>query len=116
MVGKESVGVRQLQLFGAPFENSPNLVRLAQHGVLFHYVYAAEAISSSAMAGLFCSLYPYHDWMSVTRLAPDLAVTGLGEPLLRSGYRTALMCPVPLAYDKDDIFLRRHGFREVIDP
>ena len=115
MVVMESVGVRQLQLCGAPFANSPNLVRLAQHGVLFDHVYAAEATSSSAMAGLFCSLYPYHDWMSVTRLAPDLGVTGLGEPLMRSGYRTGLMCPVPLVYDKDDIFLRGHGFREVID-
>lgn len=116
MVVMESVGARHLQLSGAPFGNSPNLISLARHGMLFDHIYAAEAISSSAMAGLFCSLYPYHDWMSVTRLAPDLAITGMGEPLMRNGYRTALMCPVPLAYDKDDVFLRSHGFREVIDP
>jgi lipoteichoic acid synthase len=115
MVVMESVGAKRLQLYGAPFDDSPNLMRLARHGVLFERVYAAEAITSSAMAGLFCSIYPYHDWITVTRMAPDLAVKGLAELLLQHGYRTTFMSPVPLAYDKDDEFLRRHGFHDVID-
>jgi len=48
-------------------------------------------------------------------MAPDLAVKGLPELLLQQGYRTAFMSPAALAYDKEDEFLRRHGFREVID-
>ncbi len=115
MVVMESVGARKLQLYGAPFKDSPNMMRLAQHGVRFERIYAAEAFSSSAMAGLFCAIYPNHDWMSVTRMAPNLAVDGLGGTLLPKGYRTTLMSPVPLVYDKDSEFLLKHGFHEVID-
>jgi arylsulfatase A-like enzyme len=115
MVVMESVGAKRFQLYGAPSDDSPNLTRLARHGVLFERVYAAEAITSSAMAGLLCSIYPYHDWITVTRMAPDLAVKGLPELLVQHGYRTAFMTPAALAYDKEDEFLRRHGFQDVID-
>jgi arylsulfatase A-like enzyme len=115
MIVMESVGTKRLQLYGAPFEDSPNLMRLARHGLLFERVYAAEAITSSAMAALFCSVYPYHDWITITRMAPDLAVEGLAELLHQHGYRTALVSSASLAYDKDDEFLRRHGFQVIIE-
>src|SRR5208283_6209369 len=40
MIVMESVGARRLQLYGAPHQDSPELVRLARHGTVFDRVYA----------------------------------------------------------------------------
>ena len=39
MVVMESVGVRRLEFYGAPYHDSPNLIRLASHGMLFQRIY-----------------------------------------------------------------------------
>jgi arylsulfatase A-like enzyme len=114
MVVMESVGVRRLELYGAPYHDSPNLIRLASHGMLFDRIYLAQPMSSSAMAALFCSIYPDHDWFTITRREPGLRISGLPAVLAQQGYRTAYMHSGTLEYDSDGEFLRRHGFKDVI--
>ena len=48
--------------YGAPSDDTPEMIRLAQHGLLFTAMYAPQGSTSEAMAALFSSLYPYLDW------------------------------------------------------
>jgi arylsulfatase A-like enzyme len=113
MIVMESVGARRLQLYGAPHQDSPELVRLARHGMVFDRVYAAEAYTSAAMPGLFCSLYPEHGWLNLLRLFPDIRVPGLANVLAGHGYRTAFMHEGQLIFDNQSAFVESHGFQEV---
>jgi arylsulfatase A-like enzyme len=114
MVVMESVGARRLELYHAPYADDPQLMRLAQHGIVFDRVYASQAYTSAAMAALFCSLYPQLQWEPTTRTNPDIAVVGLATLLARHGYQTAFMHSGVLDYDDEGQFLRAHGFRQVL--
>jgi len=113
MIVMESVGARRLELYGAPYHNSPNLIRLASHAMKFERIYVSQPLTSSAMAALFCSVYPDHDWLSITRREPALGITGLPALLAQHGYRTGFMHSGTLDYDQDGEFLRRRGFNDV---
>jgi arylsulfatase A-like enzyme len=115
MVVMESVGAHRVGLYGAPFDNTPNLVELARHALVFNRAYAAEAETSAALGGLFASVYPDHDWPSITQLAPTLAVPGLPAVLSKHGYRAAFMHSGQLGFDRQGEFLRNRGFDQVID-
>jgi len=114
MIVMESVGTRRLQLYGAPYENSPQMVELARHGEIFTRVYVGQALSSSSMAALFCSVYPELQWFAVTRLSSKLPIPGLPAILAKHGYRTAFMHPGTLSYDSDGEFLKAHGFETLV--
>ncbi|MFI5353830.1 MAG: sulfatase [Candidatus Binatales bacterium] len=116
MVVMESVGASRLQLCGAPYHDSPELVRLSQHAATFSRMYASMPWSSSAMTGLFCSLYPYLGLRSVTFESPDLPVTGIATALAAHGYKTAFIHAGPLGWDREAAFLRYHGFEVRADP
>ena len=113
MIVMESVGARPLQLYGAPYSDTPELMNLASHGAVFNRIYASEAYTSAAMAALFCSLYPEHGWFNILRLTPDIDVPGLADVLAGKGYRTALMHAGALHLDNEERFVRDHGFQEV---
>jgi arylsulfatase A-like enzyme len=90
--------------------DSPEILRLSQRAFVFDRAYAAQANTSAAMAALFCSLYPEHDWETLTRLLPELPAPALPAILERHGYRTGFIHSGQLTYDNDDEFLRNHGF------
>jgi arylsulfatase A-like enzyme len=113
MIVMESVGARPLQIYGAPYSDTPEIISLARHGAVFDRIYASEAYSSAAMAALFCSLYPEHGWFNILRLTPDIAVPGLADVLASKGYRTSLMHAGALHLDNEELFVRDHGFQEV---
>jgi len=87
MLVMESVGANCLGLYGASFDDTPNLVELAHHALVFDRVFAAEAETSAALGALFTSVYPDHDWPSVTQLAPALSIPGLPGILSREGWQ-----------------------------
>lgn len=109
MIVMESVGTRRLGLYGAPYNDSPEIVRLARHAIVFQRIYAAQANTSDAIAALFCSLYPGHGWETVPRRLPALAVPALPTILVHHGYRTGFIHSGQLSYDNDGEFLSKHG-------
>ncbi len=111
MVVMESVGARRLELCGAPYHDSPELLRLSQHAANLTRMYASMPWSSSAMAGLFCSLYPNLGLRSITQESADLAVPSLASVLTAHGYHNAFIYAGPLIFDREGEFLRRHGFQ-----
>ncbi|HEV2171487.1 MAG TPA: sulfatase [Candidatus Binatus sp.] len=114
LIVMESVGARRVGLYGAPVDDSPQMIRLSRHAALFEDVHVSEPCTSCAMAALFSSVYPDHDWPTITRLAPALAIPGLPAVLARHGYRTAFIHSGQLAYEKQQIFLRTRGFEQVV--
>ncbi len=113
MVVMESVGSRYMGHFGAPHANTPELTRLARRGITFDRIYASQPYTSNAMAGLFCSVYPWHGWRSLPGRAPALKIPGLGDVLASRGYRTAFLHTGDLRFDSEAEFLHRHGYSEV---
>jgi len=114
MVVMESVGARNVQLYGAPFDDTPNLIELAHHALVFKRLYASEGETSAAYGALFTSIYPDHDWPSITQLAPTLTVPGLPAVLESHGYRTAFIHSGQVIFDRQGEFLNSHGFEQMI--
>ena len=113
MIVMESVGAPRLQLYGASYNDTPEMVRLARHGLVFDHIYAAQSYTSAAMAGLFCSLYPEHGWLNILSQSPDIAVPGLANVLADHGYRTAFMHEGQLEFNNQSAFIESHGFQQV---
>jgi lipoteichoic acid synthase len=67
------------------------------------------------LGALFSSVYPDHDWPSITQLAPSLAIPGLPAVLSARGYRTAFMHSGQLVFDRQGEFLSTRGFSRIID-
>jgi arylsulfatase A-like enzyme len=111
----ESVGTRNLGLYGAPYPDTPQLERLASHAAVFDRVFAAQGNTSAAMTAFFCSLYPRLAWFPVPRWRPELAAAGLPAILARRGYATAFMDSGSIVEDRRDEFLSDHGF-EMVTP
>jgi arylsulfatase A-like enzyme len=114
MVIMESVGAKNLHLTGASYPDSPALDQLAQHAIVFRNTYVAQPFSSAAMAALFASLYPDHDWMTIPRKSPAIRVPKLPALLEQHGYRTAFIHSGSIDYDGNLEFLENHGFQQVI--
>jgi lipoteichoic acid synthase len=114
MVVMESVGARRVQLYGAPFDDTPNLIELARHALVFRRMYVSEGETSAAYGALFTSIYPDHDWPSITQLAPGLTVRGLPAVLAKHGYRTAFIHSGQVIFDRQGEFLNSHGFEQLI--
>ena len=110
----ESVGIRRLQLYKAPYDDTPQLERLAQHAVVFDRIYVSQAYTSAAMSALFCSLYPQFDWEPITRAAPNINVPGIADVLAGHGYATGFIHSGQLKFDNEGEFLRNHGFHSVM--
>jgi arylsulfatase A-like enzyme len=113
MVIMESVGSRRLQIYDAPYPDTPQMMRLAQHAMIFDRMYVAQAYTSGAMSALFCSLSPQLGWQPTTRSQPDIDVPGIADVLVQNGYATAFMHPGQLGFDHEGDFLAHHGFRDM---
>jgi arylsulfatase A-like enzyme len=114
MVVMESVGARNLGVYGAPYGDTPQLQRLENHAAVFSHIYAAQGNTSAAMTALFCSLYPRLDWFPVPRWHPNLASQGLPALLEQYGYATALIDSGSISDDRRAEFLLDHGFTSVM--
>lgn len=114
LVVGESLGARYMGLYGAPYADTPEMEKLAQHGALFQRTYVSCPYSDNAVAGLFTSVYPYHYWQAVITHAPQLSIPGIGGILQSHGYRVAFIHSGNLA-DTEQSYLRTHGFPEVHD-
>lgn len=110
----ESVGARRVHLFGAPFDDTPNLDELAHHAMVFRRAYVAEAETSAALGAVLSSVYPDHDWPSITQLAPRLAIPGVPAVLASHGYRTAFIHSGQVTFDREGEFINTRGFDQVI--
>jgi lipoteichoic acid synthase len=110
IVVMESVGARNLELYGARYHDTPNLIRLAHHAADFTRMYASMPHSSSAIAALFSSLYPRHSWPCTTADTPGLPIPSLASVLDAHGYRAGFIHAGSLSWDHEGEFLRRHGF------
>jgi len=115
MVVMESVGAHRLGLYGAPFDDTPNLVELACHALVFDRVYVAEAQTSAALGALLASVYPDHDWPSLTQLAPALSIPGL--PAVCRARVTAQRSYIRASSrsNRQGEFVRKPRFDQVID-
>jgi len=113
MVVMESVGSRRLHVYGAPYTDTPELDTLSRHALVFDRIYVGQALTSAAMAALFCSVYPYHGWFTVSRYSPDLRIPALPAILENQGYRTAFIHSGQLYYDNNEEFLKDHGFKDI---
>jgi len=113
MIVMESVGSRSLELYGAQYHNTPQLIRLAAHSAVFDRIYVSQPYTSAAVLALFCSLYPNHGWIPLVRSTPNLNVPGLADVLRQHGYRTAFMHFGDLSFDNHAAFLRNHGFEQL---
>ena len=110
----ESVGANRVHLYGAPFDDTPNLEQLARHAMVFSRVYVAEAQTSAAFGAVFSSVYPDHDWPSITQLAPSLAIPGLPAVLSSHAYRTAFIHSGQTVFDREGEFLSTRGFDQIM--
>jgi arylsulfatase A-like enzyme len=113
MVVMESVGTRNLGLYGASYDDTPQLERLAAHAAVFDHVYAAQGNTSAAMTAIFCSLYPRLAWFPVPRWKPELATAGLPAILAGRGYATGFLDSGSIGEDRRAEFLLNHGFATV---
>lgn len=115
MVVMESVGAKWLGVYGAPYRTGAVIEQLAERGALFSRVYASAPNSSSAMASLFSSVYPFHGLQTIPRVYPNLGIPGLPQLFSNRGYRTALIHGGTLDYDDNRLFLEHQGFAELFD-
>jgi lipoteichoic acid synthase len=114
MIVMESVGSHRLGLYGAPYDDSPEISRLARHGAVFDQVYVSFAATSPAMGALFCSLYPEHGWYTMQGLMPNIGVPGLAQVLADHGYRTGFIHSGTMEFDNQGEFLHDHGFADIL--
>jgi lipoteichoic acid synthase len=110
MVLLESVGTRHLSVYGAPYDTTPNLQRLASHALTFDRIYAPQSFTSSALGAVFCSIFPRHQSTSLGKYAAGLNIPGMGDVLRKAGYRSGFLYDGRISYDREDVFLRKHGF------
>jgi phosphoglycerol transferase MdoB-like AlkP superfamily enzyme len=112
----ESVGARNLSLYGGPHRAMPNLARLAaERGVVFDNVYAHAPSSPKGLIALAGSVYPRVDWKLISRDNPEFAVPLLPEVLGQHGYRSAYLHSGYWSWKNRDRFLRDRGVDQLID-
>ncbi len=88
----ESTGAKALQPWGNPQPDAtPNLTKLAAHGVLFDRYYAAYPESIKGLWAVLCGSSPAAHTSAEQYAANLLPCTPLPGPFARAGYRTALL-------------------------
>lgn len=104
----ESVGAEYLQLYGAPYDNTPELHSLADHSLVFDSIYAQCPSSAKALVAILTATYPRLDTHEQTR--DDRPLPSLAQTLSSAGARTAFVHSGDWSWRGGDDFLRSHGF------
>jgi arylsulfatase A-like enzyme len=115
LVVLESIGAEYLGLYGARHDNTPQIERLAEQGVVFDNIYVQSPSSCHSLAALVASVYPRPDWRLLVRDEPDFGVPTIGEVLAEAGYRTCFAHSGYWRWMQRDRFLRRRGAQHLID-
>lgn len=112
----ESVGVEYLSLYGAPYDTTPQLARLAaEGGIVFDAVYAHAPSSPKGLVALTASVLPRVDWRLITRDNPQFHVPTLAEVFSAAGYRSAYLHSGDWGWKCRDRYLRERGVQDVLD-
>lgn len=112
----ESVGANYLELYGAPYENTPHLAeRVARGGMVLENVYAHAASSPKVLVALTASVMPRVDWKLITRDSQDFDVPLLPQVLAERDYRTCYLHSGYWSWKNRDEFLLRRGVDRLVD-
>jgi len=112
LVVLESVGARHLGLYGAPYDNTPNLERLSERAMVFENIYSQCPSSSKAMLVLLSGVYARMDWRDQTRDG-QLPVPSLADVAAAAGYGTAFFHPGDWTPFGKVEYLAGHGFQHI---
>ncbi|QGY47927.1 sulfatase-like hydrolase/transferase [Maribellus comscasis] len=112
----DDMGYGDLTLTGATDYSTPNLDKIASHGMFFSHYYSPQAVCSASRAGLLTGCYPNR--IGITGALSHRSTTGISDDeetiaqvLKKKGYATAIFGKWHLGYQKQ--FLpTKHGFDE----
>ena len=122
----DDLGASDLAVYGSRFHETPNLDRLAAHGMRFTQAYAAANVCSPTRASLLTGRYPARlgitDWLPGRADQPDQALIGpalpdhldlaavtFAESFKAAGYRTGFIGKWHLG-SQPEHFPEHHGF------
>ncbi|HEV3004944.1 MAG TPA: sulfatase [Pirellulales bacterium] len=105
----ESVSTNYLELYGAPYANTPHLSRLAAQSLVFENIYAQCPSSPKAMVAVLTGTYPRIDTREQTRES-RAKLPSLADTLSAQGHRTGFFYAASWAYRGAEEFLRSAGF------
>ncbi|MDX9948434.1 MAG: sulfatase [Bacteroidales bacterium] len=112
----DDMGYGDIGRTGASQYNTPNLDRLASHGMQFTWYYCPQAVSSASRAGLLTGCYPNR--VGITGALMPWAVNGINsqettiaEILKTKGYHTGVIGKWHLGHHRQFLPLQ-HGFDE----
>jgi arylsulfatase len=112
----DDMGYGDIGRTGASQYNTPNLDRLASHGMQFTWYYCPQAVSSASRAGLLTGCYPNR--VGITGALMPWAVNGINsqettiaEILKTRGYHTGVIGKWHLGHHREFLPLQ-HGFDE----
>ncbi len=112
----DDMGYGDIGRTGASQYNTPNLDRLASHGMQFTWYYCPQAVSSASRAGLLTGCYPNR--VGITGALMPWAVNGINsqettiaEILKTRGYHTGVVGKWHLGHHREFLPLQ-HGFDE----
>jgi arylsulfatase A-like enzyme len=105
----ESVSTNYLELYGAPYANTPHLNRLAGQSMVFDNIYAQCPSSPKAMVAILTGTYPRIDTREQTRES-RATLPSLADTLASQGCRTGFFYPASWAYRGAEEFLLSAGF------
>jgi arylsulfatase A-like enzyme len=105
----ESVSTKYLELYGAPYANTPHLNRLAGQSLVFDNIYAQCPSSPKAMVALLTGTYPRIDTREQTRES-RATLPCFADTLASRAYRTGFFYAASWAYRGAEEFLRSAGF------
>lgn len=112
----DDMGFGDLTITGATNYSTPNLDKIANHGIFFSHYYSPQAVCSASRAGLLTGCYPNR--IGITGALSHRSTTGISDDeetiaqvLKKKGYATAIFGKWHLGYQKQ--FLpTKHGFDE----
>jgi arylsulfatase len=112
----DDMGYGDLSMTGSGGYTTPNIDRMADHGILFTHYYSPQAVCSASRAGLITGCYPNR--VGFSGALDHRATTGINEEeetiaelLKRRGYKTAIFGKWHLGCQEQFLPLN-HGFDE----
>lgn len=112
----ESVSAEYLSLYGARYDTTPHLARLAAgDGIVFDNAYVTAPCSCQTLATLALGIHPPLGASLLVRDAPQVPVPSLPEVLRQAGFRTCFAHAGDWSWKQRDRFLRLRGAETLID-
>jgi phosphoglycerol transferase MdoB-like AlkP superfamily enzyme len=106
----ESLPAEYVDLYGANYGATPNLMRLKPQSAICDGIYAHAPATTKTMESLLCSIYPLISYRTITQERPDLPVASIPSELKTHGYRSAFFSSNDLTFQNCGTFLKYRGF------